>query len=513
VTSLSLTSNSPETLDVGALVVGVAKGDDGLVLVPGAEPVDAALGGRLVETLTDLGATGAAGEVTKLATLGATAPPTVVAVGLGKATDGAPYDPDALRKAVGAAVRALAGTGTVAVALAAVDGDPVDGEPGEEQLRALSEGALLGAYAFDRYRFASKDGRKPPVAAVTLVVPDPNDENAKATTRRADAISRAVSLVRDLVNTPAADLHPQDLADAAVAAAQPLGLEVEVLDDAALRAGGYGGILGVGQGAENPPRLISIRYTAPNATRSIAFVGKGITFDSGGLSIKTAQGMEWMKADMSGAAAVLGALTAIATLQPAVNVTGWLPTAENMPSGSAIRPSDVLTMYGGQRVEVINTDAEGRLVLGDAIARACEDDPEILVDIATLTGTQLLALGARTAAVMANDDSLRAAVVDAAERAGEAMWPMPLPEDLRKSIDSPIADIQNMGDKYGGMLVAGLFLREFVADGVKWAHLDIAGPAWNQGDAYGYTPKGGTGYAVRTLVQLAEDVAAGALAG
>ncbi len=507
-TSLSLSSSPVDTLEVDAVVVGIAKGDDGPVLAAGAATLDTALGGRLVESLSALGATGAADEITKLATLGATSAPTVVAVGLGPVADGTPYSPETLSRAAGAAVRALAGRNTVAVTLAQVNPDPGHGD-----LRAVSEGLLLGAYAFDRYRFASKDGRKPPVSAVTIVVPDTGDEAAKAATRRAEAIGRAVALVRDLVNTPPNDLHPQDLADAAVAAGRPLGLEVEVLDGATLREGGYGGILGVGQGAEHPPRLISLRYTAPNATRSIAYVGKGITFDSGGLSIKPAQSMEWMKSDMSGAAAVLGAMVAIATLQPEVNVTGWLPTAENMPSGTAIRPSDVLTMYGGKRVEVLNTDAEGRLVLGDAIARACEDSPEILVDVATLTGTQVLALGARTGAVMANDDELRTAVVDAADRAGEAMWPMPLPEDLRKSIDSDIADISNLGDRYGGMLVAGLFLREFVADGVRWAHLDIAGPAYNTTEPYGYTPKGGTGSTVRTLVQFAEDVAGGALAG
>ncbi len=505
-TSLSLSSNAADRLKVDALVVGIAKADDGPLLAPGAEAVDAALGGRLLQALAGLGATGAAGEVIKLATLGATTAATVVAVGLGP--NGAPYSAETLRRAAGAGVRALAGTGKVAVTLA-----QANGVAGADELRAVSEGLLLGAYSFERYHVASKDSRKPPVAAATLLVANTRDQAAKEATRRAEAVIRAVALVRDLVNTPASDLHPQDLADAALAAAKPLGLRVDVMDDKALRKGGYGGILGVGQGSSSPPRLISLRYTAPKATRSIAFVGKGITFDSGGLSIKSSQAMEWMKADMSGAAAVLGAMVAIATLEPGVNVTGWLPTAENMPSGTAIRPSDVLTMYGGKRVEVINTDAEGRLVLADAIVRACEDKPEILVDVATLTGSQMVALGTRTAGVMANDDELRAAVVDAAERAGEAMWPMPLPEELRKSIDSEIADISNMGDKYGGMLVAGLFLREFVAAGVKWAHLDIAGPAWNLAEPYGYTPKGGTGAAVRTLVQLAEDVAAGALAG
>jgi leucyl aminopeptidase len=233
-----------------------------------------------------------------------------------------------------------------------------------------------------------------------------------------------------------------------------------------------------------------------------------VTFDSGGLSIKPAQAMEWMKADMGGAAAVIATMQAVGTLKPNVNVVGYAPAAENMPSGTAIRPSDVLTMYGGKTVEVTNTDAEGRLIMADAITRARADNPDILVDVATLTGAQLVALGTRTAAVMANDDALRAGIVEAAGRAGEAFWPMPLPRELRASLDSTVADLVNTGDRNGGMLVAGLFLKEFVGD-LRWAHLDIAGPAFNQGEAYGYTPKGGTGAAVRTLLQVIEDVAHG----
>jgi leucyl aminopeptidase len=218
--------------------------------------------------------------------------------------------------------------------------------------------------------------------------------------------------------------------------------------------------------------------------------------------------MEWMKSDMGGAAAVLAAVTAIARLKLDVNVTVYAPMAENMPSGSAQRPSDVLTTYGGKTVEVLNTDAEGRLVLADAIVRAGEDSPDVLVDVATLTGAQLVALGSRTSAIMSNDDGLRETIAGAARAAGEQMWPMPLPDELRASMDSPVADIANMGDKYGGMLVAGLFLKEFVADGLRWAHVDIAGPSWNESKPHGYDGKGGTGHSVRTLVRLAEDLAA-----
>jgi leucyl aminopeptidase len=241
-------------------------------------------------------------------------------------------------------------------------------------------------------------------------------------------------------------------------------------------------------------------------------VGKGITFDSGGLSLKPPKSMEWMKSDMGGAAAVLGALQAISALSPVVNVVGYLSLAENMPSGSAQRPSDVITIHGGKTVEVLNTDAEGRLVLADAMARSAQDSPDLLIDIATLTGAQLVALGSRVAGVMGSDDEVAASVAQSSTQAGEAAWAMPLPEELRKGLDSTVADLTNVSpDRNGGMLVAGLFLREFVPAGVSWAHLDIAGPAFNESGAWGYTPRGGTGAATRALVQIAEDLAAGTL--
>ncbi|HLZ36586.1 MAG TPA: leucyl aminopeptidase [Mycobacteriales bacterium] len=504
-TTLTLASADPAVVDTDAIVVGVTTSADGSPprLAPGAGSLDAAFGGRLAAALAALGASGGEGEVTRLSSLGATRAPVVAAVGLGAAPaegdgDGGParFAAETVRRAAGAAVRALAGTSRVALAL-----------PGED-VRAAAEGALLGAYAFDRYRSASADQRKPPVTAVSLIVANAENPAARDAVRRAEVVTRAVALARDLVNTPPNDLHPQELADAAVAACA--GLEVEVLDEDALRRGGFGGILGVGQGSAHPPRLVRIAYRHPEATRHVALVGKGITFDSGGLSLKPAEGMDWMKSDMGGAAAVIAAMQAVRDLAPRGNVTGWVPTAENMPSGTAQRPSDVLTTYGGKTVEVLNTDAEGRLILADAIVRAAEEHPDVLVDAATLTGAQLVALGTRTFGVMANDDELRAAVVDAAGRAGEAAWPMPLPDELRKGLDSEVADIANVAsDKWGGMLRAGVFLREFVPDGVRWAHLDIAGPAFNHGEPYGYTPKGGTGAAVRTFVQVVEDLAGG----
>ncbi|WP_019630903.1 leucyl aminopeptidase [Actinomadura atramentaria] len=492
-TSISLASEAPADLDVDAIVIGVSSDPSGVR--PGGHPLaaalDEALGGRLAAGLSALGATGEAGELTRLPTLGAVPAKVVVAAGLG----GTP-DAEALRRAAGAAVRSLAGTGRVLVALPA-------GTPAETEAVAL--GALLGAYAFTTYRTGEA---KSPVAEVIVA----GGADHGAAVDRARTLAGSVALVRDLVNTPPSDLVPDDFARIARQVAEDGGLAIEVLDEKELAEGGFGGLTGVGQGSVNPPRLVRVAYTHPDATRTLALVGKGITFDSGGLSLKPADAMDWMKSDMGGAAAVLGALRSIAELKPAVNVVGYMAMAENMPSGSAQRPSDVLTIYGGTTVEVLNTDAEGRLVLADALVRAAEDGPDLIVDVATLTGAQLVALGTRTTGVMANEDAVREGVVDAATRAGEAAWGMPLPAELRKGLDSPVADLANIsGERWGGMLVAGVFLKEFVPDGVRWAHLDIAGPSFHKGEPYGYTPKGGTGAATRTLVQIAEDMAAGNL--
>jgi leucyl aminopeptidase len=398
----------------------------------------------------------------------------------------------------GDADAARAGKRHIALALPARDA---------AEAAAVALGALLGGYAFRRYRTTGTATD----AELTLLTALPADE-ADAVAQRAQVLADAVTLVRDLVNTGPSDLVPATFAAEAERVAAASGLGIEVLDEGELAEGGYGGILGVGQGSVHPPRLVRLSYTHPDATRTLVLAGKGITFDSGGLSLKPPKSMEWMKSDMGGAAAVLGALQAISALRPVVNVVGYLAMAENMPSGTAQRPSDVITIHGGKTVEVLNTDAEGRLVLADAMVRSAQDSPDLLIDIATLTGAQLVALGARVAGVMANDDDLAAGVAGAAVRAGEAAWAMPLPDELRKGLDSSVADLANVSpDRNGGMLVAGLFLREFVPEGVAWAHLDIAGPSFNESEAYGYTPRGGTGAATRALVQIAEDVAAGTL--
>ena len=494
-TTLHTSQESPRDAKADAIIVGVAQGPDGPVPAPGAEEVDAALGGNLAETLAALGATGKAEEVTKIASAGKLTAPLIAAVGVGSPADGsAPFDGEALRRAAGAAVRALTNGKPLRVALALPARDGAEAE-------AVALGAMLGGYTFGRYT-----GKKQDTDVILL------GSDTEGAASRARVLADAMTLVRDLVNTGPSDLYPATLAAEAERVAGAAGLDVEVLDEKALADGGYGGLTGVGQGSVHPPRLARVAYTNPDATKTVVLVGKGITFDSGGLSLKPPKSMEAMKSDMGGAAAVLAAVSVIAQLGPAVNVVGYLCIAENMPSGTAQRPSDIITMYGGRTVEVLNTDAEGRLVMADALARSAADSPDLLIDVATLTGAQLVALGPRIMGVMANDDAVLHGVVDAARRAGEAAWPMPLPEELRKGLDSPVADIANVTqERNGGMLVGGLFLREFVPDGVRWAHLDIAGPAFHEGEPYGYTPKGGTGAAVRCLVQVALDVADGRL--
>ncbi|MER5951404.1 leucyl aminopeptidase [Streptomyces sp. NPDC001904] len=504
-TALTLSTAAAAGLRADAIVVGIAKGAAGLVVAPGAEAVDKAYDGNLASVLETLGATGAEGEATKVPAPSGFKAPVVLAVGLGSEPEKDEiYEAEALRRAAGVASRTLSGAKKAAFALPVQDA---------EDAGAIAEGALLGAYSFDAYKESGKDPKnaKAPLAEIAILGGKPRDKAYKAEIERALALTEELNRARDLVNTPPNDLNPESFAAVATAAAKEHGLKIQVLDVKALEKGGYGGILGVGAGSASGPRLVKISYSAGRGKKHLAFVGKGITYDSGGISLKPAGHNETMKCDMAGAAAVFAAVVAAARLKLDVNVTGWLALAENMPSGSATRPGDVLRMYSGKTVEVLNTDAEGRLVLADAIAKASEETPDAIVDVATLTGAMVLALGNRTFGIMANDDAFRTSIHEVAEEVGEPAWPMPLPAHLVKGMDSPTADIANMGERMGGGLVAGLFLKEFVGEGITWAHLDIAGPAFNEGGPFGYTPKGGTGSAVRTLVRLAERTAAGDL--
>ena len=500
--TLTTSESAPGTAEADVLVIGVLQAADGPRAAPGADGVDEALGGALESTLAALGATGDLEELTKIPG-GELPAPVVYAVGLGAAPESGSFGADELSRAAAVALRDLAGgkarngTGkTVALALPARD---------EAEAEAVTAGALLGGYTFRKYRATPA----PDVAATLLT-----GAGTAAGVARGTVIAEAMNLARDLINTSPLDLPPAALAAEAERVAAETDIVVEVLAEPELEAEGFGGILAVGQGSSRGPRLVRLSYAHPSATKTVAFVGKGITFDSGGLSLKPPKSMETMKSDMSGAAAALAATGAVAELGLPVNLVTYLCIAENMPSGAAQRPSDIITMYGGKTVEVLNTDAEGRLVLADGLVRAGADEPDLVVDIATLTGAQVVALGDRTSGVMGSSDEVAAAVAAAMRDAGEPAWPMPLPPHLRKGLDSPVADLANVSsDRGGGMLVAGHFLREFAPDGVAWAHLDIAGPAFNSGGPYGYTPKGGTGAAVRALVRLAADAAAGKIPG
>lgn len=448
----------------------------------------------LLKALNAVGATAAKEEIHKLPLDGKL----VVAVGLGEKQSS--YSPESLRRSAGAASRALAGSTSASFALP---------HRFSAELAAIAEGAALGAYEFTEFRFTSRSKQKSPLSKISVITKFSKDSESKKAAVRAEIIARHTFLVRDLINTPPSHLNPESFCARSKKLALALGLKVEILNATTLKAKGYGGITAVGQGSASTPRLLHISYSPKAAKKRFALVGKGITFDSGGLALKPAQGMEEMKSDMSGAAAVVGSILAIAELKIPVAIDAWAPLAENMISENATRPSDIITMYGGKTVEVLNPDAEGRLVLGDALVRAAEVGAKAggldgIIDVATLTGAQIVALGTRTSAVMTNNQEFSQALLAAAEESGEPFWPMPLPEELRASLDSPVADIANIGDRMGGMLVAGLFLREFVSPDLPWLHLDIAGPAFNAKSAHGYTPVGGTGIALRTLVTLAE---------
>ncbi len=488
---------APEILVVGlAIKEGTSKK---LVIESGHLRLDTK---TLLGALEDVGATGKTDEVIKLP--GASTR-LIVFTGLGKAKTHYPHE--TLRRASGAATRALAGNPSVSYSLPT---------PDLASLGAVAEGAALGAYSFDEFRGSTKADRKIPVASITIHTALANNKEAKALAKRALVIAQYTTLVRDLINMPPSHLTPASFVDIIKKAVTVAGgvsshLKISVLDEKQLKAQGFGGITAVGQGSANPPRLLHISYTPAKAKKKLVFVGKGITFDSGGLALKPAAGMEAMKSDMSGAAAVSAATLAIATLKLPIAIDAWAPLAENMVSDSATRPSDIITIYGGKTVEVLNPDAEGRLVLADALVKAAEvagkGSASVvgIVDVATLTGAQVVALGTRTSAVMTNNEEFQSAFLAAAANSGEAFWPMPLPVELRASLDSPVADMANIGDRMGGMLVAGLFLKEFVSEDLPWVHLDIAGPAYNEGDAHGYTPVGGTGIALRSLVTLAQS--------
>ncbi|MET0821004.1 MAG: leucyl aminopeptidase [Aeromicrobium sp.] len=484
--SVTLSTSKPTTASADVLILGI-RGDDDK--------------GDLAETLTLLGFSGEKGQTVRFPSGGLTKAPVVVAVAL-------PAEPTAedLRRAAARGVRAATNASSVAIAL-----HPA----GVDEVEAVAEGVGLGTYRYDAYK-TKKDGEdaKKPVelTSATILTPFARQTTATKAVERAATVADAVNAARDWVNTPPGDKRPADLAETIsthVGTAGADDLKIAVWDEKRLAKESCGGILGVGLGSDSPPRLVTLSYEPADAVAHLALVGKGITFDSGGLSIKPGASMQTMKLDMAGAAAVVAATVAIAQLGLPVRVTAYACIAENMPSGRATRPGDVLRMRSGATVEVHNTDAEGRLVLADGLALAAESEPDHIIDVATLTGACVVALGSYTTGVMGNDDALADSVLAASERAGEPMWRLPITEEMKGTVtSSSIADLRQHNPKpYGGALFAAAFLREFVGD-VPWAHLDIAGPSFNEGSASDYTPVGGTGTGVRTLVKLAAELAA-----
>jgi leucyl aminopeptidase len=411
----------------------------------------------------------------------------VVAVGLGPVGS---VDAEAVRRAAAAFAKAAwrARRGAFVV-------PPVAGLEADAAAQAAVEGIGLKAYRFDLYKSSST-----PCELRTVAIVGGTDDGV----RRGIAAVRAATFARDLINEPASAMPPARLADAARVVAEEAGLSVRILDEAAIEAENLGGLVGVSRGSVQPPRLIRLEWAPAEPKATVVLVGKGITFDSGGLSLKTYEGMLHMKNDMSGGAAVIAAMTAVRDVAPDVRVVAIVPATENMPSGRAVKPGDVLRFRNGKTAEILNTDAEGRLVLADGLSLAAELLPDAIIDLATLTGACVVALGREISGVMGNDDGLVGRVLAASERSGEAMWQLPLDKRYRKLIDSEVADMKNVGAPGSpGALIAALFLAEFVGD-VPWVHLDIAGPSWSESDE-GYVAKGGTGVGVRTLLELLAD--------
>ncbi|MFZ6005502.1 MAG: leucyl aminopeptidase [Actinomycetota bacterium] len=412
-------------------------------------------------------------------------------VGLGKAAE---VDANALRRAAGALARAAKRQEAIAVDLL---GHLADGSSAARGAQAVVEGIVLGGYQYGALKSSHT-----PTALQRVVVVGSGGARVQAALDRGVAVAEAVCWVRDLVNEPGGSLTPVKLASQAARVGEASGFEVTIWDEKEIRKQKLGGLLGVSRGSKQQPRFLELRYEPESAKATVALVGKGITFDSGGLSLKPADAMIGMKGDMGGAGAVLGAFRAIAALGAKVRLIGFIPITDNMTGGDATRVGDVLTMRNGKTVEVLNTDAEGRLILADALSLATEAAPDVIVDLATLTGACMVALGDRTAGLMGTHRGWLEQVRSAAGAAGEPTWPLPLPDHLRGKLDSDIADLKNVTDtRYGGALAAGLFLREFVGDEIPWAHIDIAGPAFSS-EVDGELVKGGTGFGVRTLVEL-----------
>ena len=489
-------SGKIQDTDVQALAVAVfkdEKADDGFL-----KELDGTCNGMIKSVLDGEELKGKEGETAFLHLAGATAgkPSRLLLIGVGDRSD---YTRASVSQMAGAAVRTLRGKSVKSISvMPRFDGDA------EDTAAAAAEGAIIGTFDLDKYRTSDKEERVIERLAVFI-----DGADAKAVARgiqRGQIIGESVNFTRDMANEPGAYLTPTMMADRAREVANECGLSIDVLDEARMEQEGMGSLLSVSRGSEEPAKLIILKYSPGNdeddSKGLLSFVGKGITFDSGGISLKPGENMELMKYDMTGGATVIGAMRAIGKLKPSISVLGVIPCSENLPSGKATKPGDVVRAMTGKTIEVINTDAEGRLILADAIAYAKKLGATRIVDMATLTGAVSIALGDVNAAILGTDQELIDEVISAGKEVGEKFWQLPLDKEYSKQIKSDIADIKNVGGRKAGTITAAAFLKEF-ADGVAWAHLDIAGTAWGD-EAKPFRSKGPTGIAVRTLIKIVE---------
>ena len=486
-----------------ALVVGVAYQQTGQrtpVFTRAARTLDEAFDGLLQELFTRGEFKGEAGDLTTVHTMGKLATGRVVLVGLGKLEK---LQPLTIQRACGAAARYLQQTGAHSVALACLlENAPLDQET---QTQAAIEGALLGIYTFKKYKQVDTqgNGNGRGITSMAIIADAALQSSLEAARQRAIAFAEATNFVRDLVNEPPNVLTPTELANRAGLVAKQFGLDFEALDRPQMQELGMGGLLAVSQGSAEPAKFIIMHYRgAPTRSeKDVVLVGKGITFDTGGISIKPAENMYKMKGDMAGAAAVIGALYAIAALQPAINVTVLVPTTENMPGGKAYRPGDILRILNGKTIEIVNTDAEGRLVLADALSYAIQkEQATTIIDVATLTGGIVIALGSVMSGLFCNNDELSAEIIEAGQQVGEKFWRMPLDDEYAEAIHSDVADIKQTGGRPASSVTAAKILEHFVGN-THWAHLDIAGTDFSDAKRP-YAEKGATGFAARTLAEL-----------
>jgi leucyl aminopeptidase len=464
-----------------------------------AAAADKALGGAITQLIKNGDIKGKLNEVTLIHGLGRLPAGRIVVVGLGKKKK---LDTNKIRGAVGESCRYLRGRGIASIA-GTVPGAGIAGIEADNAVQATAEGALLGVYTFKRH-ITKKESKRGEIKTYTIV--GRGKRSLESVIEKGKILAEAVNWARDMVNEPANFMTPNDMAGAARQLAEKYGLEIEVFKKEKIQELGMGGLLGVSQGSQQPPRFIILNYRGDDSGKiDLVLAGKGVTFDSGGISIKPSSGMEEMKGDMAGGASVMAALMAIAQLKPKINVTALVPATENLPSGTAIKPGDIITAMNGKTIEVLNTDAEGRLILADALCYAKKLGAKFIIDVATLTGACQIALGRVCTGAFTNNQTLLNKVIAAGNTSGELAWQMPMYEEYREQLKSDIADIKNIGNRYGGAITAAKFLEEFVG-GTPWVHLDIA-PTSETGKDKGYQVKGATGVPVRTLVNLTLSMA------